>query len=310
MDVQPTFEIEKKVELVDNKENELYISQIISESLNCKQENHEENKNSLIVPFKEIICSECKENCFIKINDYTINLFGCKNGHKINNILFEKFQNTQNLPISKIACNICKNNINDSNCYNCITCNINLCQECKLNHNNHKIIKNNQKNYICREHYDIYTKYCVSCHKNLCMRCEKEHKIHKTIYFGDILPNNINDNEELKEYISKLNNEIKEMIKKLKKVINNIEIYNKINDNINNYDYNKNRNYQNLKNLNEFVNFKNIIIKDIKNIINDENINNKFKLLMNIYDKMTNLNNSENYIIGEIELRKKMLTNM
>ena len=43
----------------------------------------------------EIICPECKENCIINIKDYKINLFGCKNGHNINNILFQNYESTQ-----------------------------------------------------------------------------------------------------------------------------------------------------------------------------------------------------------------------
>ena len=33
---------------------------------------------------KEIICPECGENIRMKINNYKINLFDCKNGHNVN----------------------------------------------------------------------------------------------------------------------------------------------------------------------------------------------------------------------------------
>ena len=46
----------------------------------------------------EVICPICKENCFIEINDYKINLSGCKNEHNINNILFKDYQNSQIMP--------------------------------------------------------------------------------------------------------------------------------------------------------------------------------------------------------------------
>ena len=36
---------------------------------------------------KKIICPKCNENILIKINEYKINLFNCKNNHNINNIL-------------------------------------------------------------------------------------------------------------------------------------------------------------------------------------------------------------------------------
>ena len=51
-----------------------------------------ENSNN-----KDVICPICQENCFIKINNYKINLFGCKNGHNMNNILFKDYYNSQNI---------------------------------------------------------------------------------------------------------------------------------------------------------------------------------------------------------------------
>ena len=136
------------------------------------------------------------------------------------------------------------------------------------------------------------------------MQCETKHKDHKTIYYRNILPNQINKIEEMREYLNKLNNEINAIINKLKYIIKNIEIYYKISNKIINGNYNKNRNYQILKNINEFIEFNNIIINDISNIINENNINNKFKYLMNIYDKMSNIKDN-NYIIYKIIIKEK-----
>ena len=91
----------------------------------------------------EIRCPECKENILINIKDYTIDLYECKNGHKIENILLNEFENMQKIDISKIVCNKCyKNNINiNEELYICIECNINLCPLCKYKHDkNHNII--------------------------------------------------------------------------------------------------------------------------------------------------------------------------
>ena len=41
---------------------------------------------------KEIICPKCKENILIKIDEYKINLFNCKNNHNINNILLNEYE--------------------------------------------------------------------------------------------------------------------------------------------------------------------------------------------------------------------------
>ena len=82
-------------------------------------------------------------------------------------------------------------------------------------------------------------------------------------------------------------------------IINNLDIYYDIyKDIINNYNE-RNRNYQSLMNIDEFIKYKNKIINDIKNIIEDNNINNKFNKLMNIYDKM-----NKNYIIAEYEIKE------
>ena len=45
-----------------------------------KKEELKENKKIS----EEIICPECEENILIKIDNYRINLKGCKNGHNIN----------------------------------------------------------------------------------------------------------------------------------------------------------------------------------------------------------------------------------
>ena len=44
-------------------------------------------------PLYKVICPKCKENCFINIIDYKFNLYGCKNNHNIDNILFENYEN-------------------------------------------------------------------------------------------------------------------------------------------------------------------------------------------------------------------------
>ena len=56
----------------------------------------EERKlNERMINAKDIICPECKENIKIKILNYKIFFYGCKNEHKIDNILFNEFENSQ-----------------------------------------------------------------------------------------------------------------------------------------------------------------------------------------------------------------------
>ena len=305
-DICQRFSLKSEIDI--NKIYFIYNGNRINEEIYYIQLINEEDRNKNIMNIlvydeniyqsNEIICPECKESILFKIKDYKISLNKCKNGHSLNNILLNEYEKTQNINLSKIICDICKiNNKNNNEIFICFNCKINLCPDCKIKHDKeHKIINYNEKNYICDKHYEKYTKYCSECKLNICIECEKEHKSHKGIYYGEIFPDN-NNNNELRKYIDKLKYEIKDIIKKLENIIDSMEIYYKISDrNINN----KIKNYENLTNLNELINYNNIIIKDIKEIIDDYNINNKFKNLMNLYESI----NSNNEIVAEIKVKE------
>ena len=109
-----------------------------------KYEEDKNNKNEIIS--KDIICKKCKEDALINIKNFKINIYGCKNNHKQNNILLNKFEKTQKIDISKVICNICnKNNksiTHNNEFYTCYTCNKNICPLCKSIHNKDHIIIN------------------------------------------------------------------------------------------------------------------------------------------------------------------------
>ena len=70
----------------------------------------------------------------MEIKDYKINLYDCKNGH-IKEKLLNEFEETQNIDLSHIKCDICKKN-NKSISYNnifykCLICDKNICPLCK-----------------------------------------------------------------------------------------------------------------------------------------------------------------------------------
>ena len=67
-----------------------------------------------IIKSKIIICPKCYECTKIKIKDYKINLYGCKNNHNINNILLDEYLDLQNIDESKIICNKCNNKKSNS----------------------------------------------------------------------------------------------------------------------------------------------------------------------------------------------------
>ena len=210
--------------------------------------NNDNNTKIKEIKSKDIICPECGENIFINIKDFKIKLYGCKNEHKINNILINKYENIQKIDLSKIKCNKCnvnnKSNTHNNHFYICNTCNINLCPLCKSKHDeNHIIINYDDKNYICNKHNESYNKYCKKCNENICIICENEHNNHEIIDFVKILLNKnelIKGMEELKLIIDELKSKIEIIKEILNRIINMMEIYYKIYSNIiNNYNLNK-----------------------------------------------------------------------
>ena len=215
---------------------------------------------------KDIICPKCKENILLDIKNYKINLNSCKKKHSFNDILLNKFEETQKIDISKIICDICnlknKNTTFNNEFYICSTCNKNLCPICKSNHDkNHKTINYDDKNYICKKHNDSFNTYCKICNENICITCEKEHSDHYIIDFRKIFINK----EELVKSLEDLKNKIDEFKYKiniikdiLDNMINKLETYFIVNQNIiDNYNIKK-RNYHKLQNLR---NLKRIMIK-------------------------------------------------
>jgi len=244
-----------------------------------------------------VICPICKESAILGEKDYKLIIYGCHNEHVTNNILINKYDDSQKIDYSKIICNICnKNNINNTynnEFYLCDICEINICPICKSKHdNNHKIIKYKNKEYKCHIHNEKYVSYCNKCKKNLCMICENNHNDHDKIYLGKLIIEDdkiIKKMEEMKKEIDIFNNDIKEKINKLNKIIENIEeYYNIINNIIKKYINNKKRNYQILTNINNIIN-KNNIINNIKNINNN---NNKYDDIIDIYNKIYNNKNN------------------
>ena len=69
------------------------------------------NNSINIFNTKEIICPKCLGSCRINFKDFKIKLFGCKNGHEINDILLPDFNNSQFIDESNIICEICKNTL-------------------------------------------------------------------------------------------------------------------------------------------------------------------------------------------------------
>ena len=277
-----------------------------------------EDGNS-IIKSKEIICPHCHENCRIRLKNYSINLFDCKNRHETNNIPFELFEDTQIIDESKIICNICsKNNKNKSfnkKFYFCFECKKNICPLCKGIHNkSHIIIDYEDRFYICERHNSFFNSYSNDSKINICMKCQKENSFKNIIYYNNISP----DITIINTHIKNIKGRIKEFIEKIKgfeiilnKILKNVKLF---------YDiiyqicknYNSNRiNYKNLKNIYEIFNNM-TILKDLNNIINNNNIVNNFENLYKIYNQIINNENlhtikREEYLTDQ-ELRERYIS--
>ena len=235
-----------------------------------------------------IICPECKENIKMNVKDYKINLSECKNGHKIENILLNEFEKTQIIGLNKIICNICRTNKKSTTYnnlfYKCLTCNYDICPLCKFNHDKkHQIINYDDKFCMCEKHNNNYISFCQNCKKNICTLCLDQHKIHTMINFNHILPNMANlekKKNELKYKIYLINNEAKMLKAVLNEVIDKLNKYYKIyEDIILNYDKKK-INYEIICNLNQFE--RNNIIDELDKIIKSDSIISKYNMLSNI----------------------------
>ena len=119
--------LEEKVKITSGNVYYLYNGDILNnEELTFEQIANEDDKNSKKISItiiddildikkkekrklKNITCPECKESIRMNINDYKINLSKCKNGHNIEDILLNEFEETQN---TEIICDICKQNNN------------------------------------------------------------------------------------------------------------------------------------------------------------------------------------------------------
>ena len=257
------------------------------------------NNDKVITEAKEIICPKCTDQCRIKIEDYIIKLYDCKNNH-LTSVKLDKFKDSQKIDLSQIKCHNCKSkSMGDTfehAFYYCLNCKINICVLCKVKHNNnHFIINYEQKNYKCPIHFDSYFKYCHNCKSNICLLCNQLHSMHKLEPFENIISNPDNKRielDKLKNEIDIFNKNVRKIINGLNQLIENMEIYyNIFNDIFNNYNVN-NKNYQVLKNISQ-IDLNNNIYNEILEVNQNKNYIDKIKKIFNIYYKIKGKNNTD-----------------
>ena len=271
------------------------------------------NKN-IIVDAKEIICPKCSEQCRIKVEDYMIKLYDCKNNHQTT-IKLDEFKETQKIDLNKIKCNNCNfksmGNTFNNTFYYCLNCRANLCVLCKSKHKkNHFIINYEQKDYKCPYHFDSYFKYCYNCKSNICMLCNQAHLNHKLESYENIISNPDNKRIELdkiKNEIDIFNKNVKKIINGLNQLIENMETYYNIFNNIfNNYNVND-KNYHVLKNINQ-INLNTNIYNEILQINKNKNNIDKINKIFNIYYKMQGKNNLDPFNFFNYDSNEKSKT--
>ena len=164
------------------------------------------------------------------------------------------------------------------------------------------------KYFKCKMHNDSYILYCNDCKKNICILCEKDHLNHNKVSLGVLIQdkNKLEENKNnLRNFVYKCKSDIQEIINKLNKVMDNIESYfNIYNNMINGYEI-KNRNYQILQNLNDMNKYNTEFINELNVIINEKNLDLKFKNLMNIYNKIYSKKSNNNEEIYSFECPNK-----
>ena len=298
-------------------------------------DNEDINNNKIMIRSKNIICPKCGEEIKIEFNEnYKINLFGCKNNHRINNILFNNFEKTQMVNLTSIKCGICKeknkHNTYNNKFYKCYECNMNICPLCKMKHaKEHNIINYDKIHFICNKHNEILVNYCKYCKINICSMCEKEHFEHKKQSIIDMVFDKselLIKLDELKKSMNIFDENINKLIKILYNTKEYISNYYKLAEFIiNNYNL-KERNYEILYNIDKIVKYNNLIIKDINKINDDKDIKNKFNYIYNINKKINSneikltlniekddvnkkiyfLDNTDGNIITKVELNKEI----
>ena len=150
-------------EQANSSDKKRKIMDVIVDKKSLEENNNEEK---FLKKSKYIICPKCKESARILVDNYIIELYDCKNGHKTNNISINDFVKTQSIDESKIICDNC-NKVNKNTSYNntffiCLECKKKLCQLCKSVHDkNHNIIDYDDKNFVCDLHSETYFSYCL-----------------------------------------------------------------------------------------------------------------------------------------------------
>ena len=259
---------------IDNDRNQMNII-VVENKIKLEEK-------SKFIKFKNVVCPNCGELGKISIEDYTYVISDCKNSHMPSKISVNTLLDNLYIDISKIVCNECKiekSKVEQNDFYRCNLCQKNLCFSCKLRHNKaHKIIKYDEKDFICESHNEKYCSYCINCNKNLCEKCFGEHNKNDILNYANIIVDNEINDEDLKINVKNVKAKIdyikfrwKLLSGIFQEVINYFEhFYHFYKHILTNYD-NNNIKYETLDNIIYLKNSS--IIKDLDKLNNSNDLN-------------------------------------
>ena len=172
-------------------------------------------------------CPDCEGNntCFLKIENYGLKFHGCPYKHDPVKT-FNEYENSQKINYAQIKCDKCNGSLKErKEMFKCLDCSkefnrpCHFCNDCnkKFREENggpeHKIIKYEDKNYICLDGNEFIS-YCLNCQIDLCEVCEKKHKSHG---------HDINKYESIKPNIKEIKGELEEIKNRITKSKTHIE---------------------------------------------------------------------------------------
>ena len=248
-----------------------------------------------------VTCPKCLCEVDLSWQAYKAKL-KCPNGHFFNNLSVLEFEKTQELELSKIVCDICKQtkfvDCLPENFKRCSKCKINLCKDCEEIHlkefnkkkrNKHlEYIKEFKlENFQCLIHKKNFNSFCQICEKDLCCECRIEHQCGKIKEYSEMI-SDINElsgkRENLKKYRKIFNEQVNEIIEHLNELKNNIDSYIELTSDLLDKFNPFKTNYKMIQNI-KSINLDEAIYDLTKINLNDDLIN-KFKDMMYLNKKI------------------------
>ena len=265
-------------------------------------------------------CPDCEANtCFVKIEDYGLNFWGCPYGHRCTKT-FSRYEESQKINYGLIVCDRCQKTRKEvKEMFKCLTCSKNFqrscyfCSECNAQFEEkskdnkgvkHNVIKYDDKNYYCLDGSE-YSSYCLTCETDLCEKCEIIHKNekHTTMKYDKISPKI----ESLKNVLKKIKVKIEESKAHIEQILKMIEgasstldkYYAICMDIIGKCEsYNmKLKNFHIIKNLEFLENSNKIVLEDLNEFMKGDNSKKDYlrkceKLFDIFYKERGNFNNA------------------